>query len=143
VSLADALLIRFSKVNAQESAMTEVSTITIIKAKPGSAVAVEQVLGNLPRIARTAAGCPRYTSQRGLEDPDVFITIERWDSEETVSSHLAYSALGEVLESTRHLLAAPPRVIYLRDCDPAAPADRDTEAAGSSAAGERVHVATA
>jgi quinol monooxygenase YgiN len=123
--------------------MTEVSTITIIKARPGSAVAVvEQVLGNLADVARTAAGHPRYTSQRGLEDSDVFITIERWDSEETVSSHLSYP-LGDVLESAKHLLAAPPRVIYLRDCDPAAPADRDADAAMWSAAAECVHVSTA
>jgi quinol monooxygenase YgiN len=123
--------------------MTEVTTITIIRTKPGSPAAVEQVLGNLSDVARTAAGYPRYTSQRGLEDSDMFITIERWDSEETVSSHLAYPALGDVLESVKHLLAAPPRVIYLRDCDPAARTERLADAAASSAAGDRVHVATA
>lgn len=119
--------------------MTEVSTITIIKAKPGSAIAVEQVLGGLSRATRTASGDPRYISQRGLEDPDVFITIEHWDSEETVLSHLAHPSLGDVLQSTEHLLATPPQVIYLRDCDPAGSPDP----ACSSADGERVRVPTA
>lgn len=123
--------------------MTEVSTVTIIKAKPGSAAAVERVLSTLSDASRTAAGYPRYSSQRGLEDPDVFITIERWDSEETVWSHLAYPALGDVLESTEHLLADAPRVIYLRNCDATGAADGGAADVAPSAVVERVHVATA
>jgi quinol monooxygenase YgiN len=143
-SIADALADSIQQsVSIEESTMTEVSTVTIITAKPGTAAAVEKVLGNLSDATRTAAGYPRYSTQRGLEDPNVFITIERWDSEETVWSHLAYPALGDVLESTEHLLAAPPRVIYLRNCDPSVPADGGADAATSSPTGERVHAATA
>lgn len=97
--------------------MTEVSTVTIMMAKPGSAADVEQVLSTLSDAACSQAGYARYSSQRDLEDSDVFVTIERWDTEESVQVHVAQALIGEVLCRAEHLLAMPPRVIYLQGCD--------------------------
>ena len=94
--------------------MTEITTVAIITAKPGSADELERVLAALARAALTETGSPRYTSQRGLEDPHVFITLENWDSQESVQTHLSPPHLAQALCQTAHLLATPPQIIYVR-----------------------------
>ena len=91
--------------------MSEISTIAIITAKPGSGPDVEQALRQLAAASHAEPGCLLYSLQQGMRDPDVFVTVEKWDSLDSLEAHLASDHLAEALELTRHLLATEPQII--------------------------------
>ena len=91
--------------------MSEISTIAIITAKPGFGPDVEQALRQLAAASQGVAGCLLYSLQQGMRDPDVFVTVEKWDSLDSLEAHLASDHLAEALELTRHLLATEPQII--------------------------------
>ncbi|HEV7204229.1 MAG TPA: antibiotic biosynthesis monooxygenase [Jatrophihabitans sp.] len=92
--------------------MTAVTTVTIITAKLGLGREVERQLAALASRTDGATGRTRYRSERALENPDVFVLTEHWDSTESVDSHVSDPELGWLLQ-TEHLHAAPPQVLYL------------------------------
>jgi len=91
--------------------MSEISTVAIITAKPGSGTEVERVLRDLAVATHAEPGCLLYSLQQGMRDPDVFVTVEKWDSLESLESHLASDHLASALALTEDLLAAAPQII--------------------------------
>jgi quinol monooxygenase YgiN len=91
--------------------MSEIRTVTIITAKPGRGPDVEQVLRILAAATHAEPGCLLFSLQQGMRDPDVFLTVEKWDSLDSLEAHLASDHLAEAIESTRHLLASEPQII--------------------------------
>ena len=91
--------------------MSEISTIAIITAKPGCGPDVEQALRQLTAASHAEPGCLLYSLQQGMRDPDVFVTVQKWDSLDSFEAHLASDHLAEALELTRHLLVTEPQII--------------------------------
>ena len=91
--------------------MSEISTVAIITAKPGSGTEVERVLRDLAVATHAEPGCLLYSLQQGMRDPDVFVTVEKWDSLESLESHLASDHLAYALARTEDLLANAPQII--------------------------------
>ncbi len=88
-----------------------ISTVAIITAKPGSGDEVEQILSTLATATHDEEGCQLYSLQRGLEDTDVFVTIERWDSPEALAGHMASAHIAAALGAAGELLAEEPRIV--------------------------------
>ena len=91
--------------------MSEISTVAIITAKPGRGPDVEKALRALAAATHAEPGCLLFSLQQGMRDPDVFLTVEKWDSLDSLEAHLASDHLAEALERTRHLLATEPQII--------------------------------
>lgn len=95
--------------------MPEISTVAIITAKPEGAEQVAAELTKLADATHAEAGCLHYSLHRGLEDPNTFVTIEKWDSAESLQQHLASDHIAAALGATSELLTVPPQIV------PAAP----------------------
>ncbi|MEO8889391.1 MAG: putative quinol monooxygenase [Jatrophihabitantaceae bacterium] len=91
--------------------MSEINTIAIITAKPGSADAVEQALRTLAEATHGEQGCIRYTLNRGLQDPNVFVTIEKWRSQEDLDGHMASPHVAATFAAAGEHLAAAPVIV--------------------------------
>jgi quinol monooxygenase YgiN len=91
--------------------MSEISTVAIITAKPGSGTEVERALRDLAVATHAEPGCLLFSLQQGMRDPDVFVTVEKWDSMESLESHLASDHLASALARTEDLLAFAPQII--------------------------------
>ncbi len=79
--------------------MSEISTVVIITAKPGSGPDVEQALRTLAAATHAEPGCLLFSLQQGMRDPDVFVTVEKWDSLDSLETHLASDHLAEALRA--------------------------------------------
>lgn len=102
--------------------MPEISTVAVITARQGSADLVEQALRRLAEATHAEPGCLRYSLQRGIEDPNVFVTIEKWDSQESLQQHLASDHIAGALVATGEALAAPPQIMPLSPIEVGDPA---------------------
>ncbi len=91
--------------------MSEINTVAIITAKPGSADVVEQALRTLAEATHGEQGCIRYSLNRGLQDPNVFVTIEKWRSQEDLDAHLKSPHLAAALASAGEHLADTPLIV--------------------------------
>jgi quinol monooxygenase YgiN len=91
--------------------MPEINTVAVITAKPGSADAVEAALRELAVATQAEDACILYSLQRGLENPDIFVTVEKWASKEGLDAHLASPHVTAVLASAIELLAEQPQII--------------------------------
>ena len=93
--------------------MSEISTVAIITAKPGRGTEVERALRDLAAATHAEPGCLLFSLQQGMRDPDVFVTVEKWDSLESLESHLASDHLASALAQDRgpagHRAADHPR----------------------------------
>ena len=69
--------------------MAEISTVAIITAKPGRGDELEPLLRSLAEATHGEDGCVLYSLQRGLQDRDVFVTVEKWESAGPLEQHLA------------------------------------------------------
>jgi quinol monooxygenase YgiN len=91
--------------------MAGISVVAVITAKPGSGDEVEAMLRGLAESTHGEDGCALYSLQRGLEDRDVFVTVEKWDSQEALQAHLGGPAVAAALATGGALFAGPPQVI--------------------------------
>ncbi len=55
--------------------MPAIGTTAIITAKPEAASEVESILSELATATQAEAGCILYSLNRGVQDPNVFITV--------------------------------------------------------------------
>ena len=60
----------------------------------------------MPSRAACSSAC-----SRACATPDVFVTVEKWDSMESLESHLASDHLASALARTEDLLATAPQII--------------------------------
>lgn len=95
--------------------MTEISTVAVITAKPGSGDETEQALRALVEATHAEEGCLHYSLHRGLQDPNVFFTVEKWRAHDDLDTHLASPHVAAGFATAGALLAAPPNIM------PAAP----------------------
>ncbi len=99
-----------------------IGTVAVITAKPESADEVAALLSQLAADTHGEAGCILYSLQRGLQDPSVFVTVEKWESQEALQQHLASPHVGAVLAKAGDLLAAAPQIIATEHVEAGDPA---------------------
>jgi quinol monooxygenase YgiN len=91
--------------------MPALGTTAIITAKPEAAGAIESILGELTQATQAEAGCLRYSLNRGLREPHVFVTVEKWESADARQQHLSSPHIAAAMSRTGELLAEPPRIM--------------------------------
>ena len=91
--------------------MPAIGTTAIITAKPDAAAEVESVLAEMVEASQAEAGCLLYSLNRGLQEPNVFVTVEKWESLDALQQHLASPHIAAALSRTGELLVEPPRII--------------------------------
>ena len=91
--------------------MPAIGTTAIITAKPDAASEVESVLADLAEATQAETGCLMYSLNRGIEEPHVFVTVEKWESPDALQQHLGSAHIAEALSRTADLLTEPPRII--------------------------------
>jgi quinol monooxygenase YgiN len=94
-----------------ETPSTGISTVAVITAKPGSADVVEAVLRELAEATHGEQACLLYSLQRGVSDTDVFVTVEKWSSQEGLDAHLASPHVAAAIAAAGEHLAAPLQII--------------------------------
>lgn len=91
--------------------MPAIGTTAIITAKPESADEVEAALTELAAATHAEPGCIMYSLNRGLQEPNVFVTVEKWESPEALQAHLGSAHIAAALARTGELLTEAPRII--------------------------------
>lgn len=61
-------------------------------------------------LSQQEPGCIKFAVHRDVDDPDVLLVIEQWESREAYDSHLKQSHLQELNETMVPLFAGVPRI---------------------------------
>jgi quinol monooxygenase YgiN len=93
--------------------MPEIGTVAVITAKPEAADQVGAALADLAAATHGEQGCIMYSLQRGLQETNVFVTVEKWTSQEALEQHLHSAHVQAVLAQAGDLLSVPPHIIAI------------------------------
>jgi len=66
-----------------------------------------EVLGRAEREAASKPGCRRYTFTATLADPDRFVLVSEWDSQEALDAHYRSDGFARFQLDLHGLLAQP------------------------------------
>lgn len=92
----------------QRIPMPDLDVVAVLTAKSGSEALIRDALASLVEPTRAEEGCLRYDLFSSAADPAVFITIERWRSQEDLDGHLQTPHVQQALGAAgEHLAAAP------------------------------------
>ncbi|HEV2982148.1 MAG TPA: putative quinol monooxygenase [Solirubrobacteraceae bacterium] len=64
------------------------------------------------RASRADDGCIAYRIYQDTENPDEFVFVEEWESEEALRSHFATPHVAEFMQAISATLASPPDVKF-------------------------------
>jgi quinol monooxygenase YgiN len=88
-----------------------VHVVATLKAQPGRAGELAEVLTELARASRNEPGNLVFNVLRQLSDREQMVVIEHWDGVASVDAHMASEHVGEALAKLGPLLAAPPQIV--------------------------------
>ncbi len=91
--------------------MPAIGTTAIITARPEAAAEVESALVELAEATQAESGCVLYSLNRGMQEPNVFVTVEKWESADALERHLNSPHIAAALGRTSAMLVEPPRII--------------------------------
>jgi quinol monooxygenase YgiN len=81
------------------------------KAKPGKEKELEQALLDVAKPTRAQPGSVAFSLHRSIEDPAVFIGLERWASKEEHNRHLQGAHVQKLMAAMANILAEPPKIV--------------------------------
>lgn len=64
----------------------------------------------LTEATRAEAGCISYTFYEDTENPNHFIFVEEWESQEALGAHTQTPHFGAFMKQSRELFAAKPQI---------------------------------
>lgn len=102
--------------------MSTINTTAVLTAKPEAADEVQTILTTLAEATHGETGCLLYSLQRGVEDRNVFVTVEKWTSLDALHEHLGSAHVAAALERAGDLLSVPPQVIATEELPAGDPA---------------------
>ena len=82
-----------------------IGTVAVIAGKPGTGDQLEAALRDLAAGTHGEEGCILYSLQRGLADPDTFVTVEKWRSQDDLDAHMQTPHIAAALGIATDLLA--------------------------------------
>ena len=62
--------------------------------------------------SRDEAGCIGYRLYEDTEQPNAFVFVEEWESQEALDRHFATAHIDEFMRAIRTTLVAPPDVLF-------------------------------
>jgi quinol monooxygenase YgiN len=83
----------------------------VITGVPGSGDRLEALLVELAASTHAEAGCLLYSLQRAVENPDQFVTVEKWTGKAALDEHLTSPHVQAALAGAGEILAGPPMII--------------------------------
>ena len=86
----------------------------VITGVPGSGDRLELLLTDLAAASHAEQGCVLYSLQRGTENADRFVTVEKWTSKEALDAHLASEHVQVALAGAGEILAEAPMIVATR-----------------------------
>lgn len=90
--------------------MSDLNVVALLTAKPGSEDVVRDALSKLTSATREEEGCLHYELHVSAADPTVFVTVERWRSQDDLDAHLKTPHIAEAMTVAGEHLAAPPAI---------------------------------
>ena len=93
--------------------MSEVVVVARARMKAGKEEAAEAALREVMPPTHQESGCSRYALHRGIEDRQTFVMIERWESKESLDTHLATEHVQTLFAKLGDLVEAPPEILVL------------------------------
>lgn len=91
--------------------MNEITVIARVKAKVGKEKELERQWLAAVDSSRKEVGCVEYVLHRSLEDPALFVSVEKWVSKEANEKHMQSAHIQELLQQVPHLVAVPPEIL--------------------------------
>ena len=82
-----------------------IGTVAVIAGKPGTGDQLEAALRELAAATHGEEGCILYSLQRGVAEPDTFVTVEKWRSQEDLDAHMQSPHIAAALGAATDLLA--------------------------------------
>ena len=93
-----------------------IAVTTELHAKEGHEARLEQQMQRLAEKTRDEeAGCRLFVFARSVHDPQLFVTLERYDDEEALSAHSHADHYTEALPDLMECLTEPPRVALFEE----------------------------
>jgi quinol monooxygenase YgiN len=93
-----------------EEIMTDLNVVAILTAKPGSEAIVREALEALVEPTKAEAGNRGYELYSSAADPTVFVTMERWASQDDLDAHMMTPHIATALAAASDHLAAAPAI---------------------------------
>ncbi len=101
--------------------MTHLDVVAVITAKPGSEPVVEAALRELTAASRQDNGCLSYELFVSESAPGTFITVEKWQSQEDIDTHMASPHIAQVITVAGDHFDGFPAIHTLRSLEPGQP----------------------
>jgi quinol monooxygenase YgiN len=83
----------------------------VITGVPGSGDRLLEMLEQLAVGTHAEAGCLLYSLQRAVDNPDQFVTVEKWTDKAALDQHLTSQHVQAALAGAGEILAGPPMII--------------------------------
>lgn len=79
-------------------------------AKPGQEDELIAAMSHAASLTRREEGCVEYELHRSTDNPQSFVMIEKWKSQQDLESHLQMSYIQELFQAAERILAGPPTI---------------------------------
>jgi quinol monooxygenase YgiN len=94
--------------------MPNLDVVAVITAKSGSEAIVEAALKTLAAASRHDRGCISYDLFASDSTPGTFITVEKWESQEDIDTHMASPHIADVITTAGDHFDGFPAIHTLR-----------------------------
>ncbi len=94
--------------------MNEIVVLAKARAKKGSEEGLEKAAREVMAPTHAEPGCLKYSFNRSLEDPSLFVMIECWTTQEALQKHLASPYIQDLFKKLPALLESPMEIATFR-----------------------------
>lgn len=84
--------------------------IATLTARPDTVDATRDALASLIEPTRAENGCLGYTLTQSADRPEVFVTVEQWESQDAADAHMTTPHVQAALAAAGSLLGAAPDI---------------------------------
>ena len=90
--------------------MATVTVIARARAKQGSEALLKKAIEEVIIPTHAEAGCLKYALHRSLEDPQLFVIVEKWVSKDAHAIHMGMPYIRALFQKLPGLLAGPAEI---------------------------------
>lgn len=95
--------------------MANVIVIARVLAKSGQEKELERAWLKAVEASRKEPGCLNYKLHRAVGNPALFVSVEKWVSQEAADAHMGTPHIQELLRLVPALVAAAPEITAFED----------------------------
>ncbi len=97
--------------------MSQILVVATLKIQDGKVDDAIAQLTPLVEATHQEEGCLSYVLHRDVNDPSTLVFVERWESQEALTTHMQQPHMLKLLELAGTMLAEPPQITV---CEPLA-----------------------